>query len=519
MAAPPPMIPPSSPSLRKCRKKRLAMKRSPAPTKCRTSTIGRFAAIAPRVANDTEMMVAMIISARMPIPASTVAPVIERIRSIQARWSATLAVGATCVTLARSAARSSVVPGWTRATMTRGTGKSSSDNPLPSHGSSSFADSSLVKGVVSGMPGCVRIASVTAAASRSRSRPAAGRTWMVISLATSDCHSAADALPSGPGPVVIEARNVMMATTATSARPAIEARGTIGDRLRARAGTCGRSCPRSTSGLCSLPFLLIDMQPSLMQHQPARIKLIHQRDVVGRDHNRGARLVQFDEQPQQSPPQGRIDVAGRLVRQQELRPRNHRARDRRALLLAAGQDRRQRVHARAETDPFQEIDDLLAIAGFRAAHHPERQRHVFVSGHVIEQAKVLQHDADPLAQARDLVLAEQRDVVAEQIDQPAGRPQRQEQQPQQRGLAGAGGPGEKLEGVGGDQETKVAQNLRTQSVTQSNVFEPNQAQLRSMWGGAGGHPPARNSSGSRRARTGQIGCASVMVSDSLTVAL
>ena len=69
---------------------------------------------------------------------------------------------------------------------------------------------------------------------------------------------------------------------------------------------------------------------------------------------------------------------------------------------------------------------------------------------MIEQAKILQHDADPLAQVGDLILAEQRDVVAEQIDQAAGRPQRQEQQPQQRGLAGAGRAGEKLEGVRGD---------------------------------------------------------------------
>ena len=132
--------------------------------------------------------------------------------------------------------------------MTRGTGRSSNDNPVPSHGSSNLADSSLVKGLISTMPDCARIASATAATSRSISRPAAGRTWMVISLATSDCHSAADALTSSTAPVVIEARKVMMATTATSARPAIEARGTIGDRLRARAGTCGRSCPRSTSG-------------------------------------------------------------------------------------------------------------------------------------------------------------------------------------------------------------------------------------------------------------------------------
>src|ERR1700738_2517160 len=122
---------------------------------------------------------------------------------------------------------------------------------------------------------------------------------MVISLATSDCHSAADALTSSTAPVVIDARNVMMATTATSARPAIEARGTIGDRLRARAGSCGRSYPRSTNGPCSSPILLIDVQPSLMQHQPPGLILLHQRDVVGRDNHRGAGLVKLDDQPQQ----------------------------------------------------------------------------------------------------------------------------------------------------------------------------------------------------------------------------
>src|SRR3984957_689408 len=404
--------------------------------------------------------------------------------------------------------------------MTRGTGRSSSDNPLPSQGSSSLADSALVNGLISPMPAWARLASAPAAASRSRSRPATGRTWMVISLATSDCHSAAEALTRSTAPVVIEARKVMMATTATSARPAIEARGTIGDRLRARAGTCGRSCPRSTNGPCWSPVLLINMQPSLMQYHPPCLVLVHQRDVVGGDDDGGAGLVQLDEQPQQPPPQRRVDVARRLVRQQQMWPRNHRARDRRALLLAAGQDRRQRIHAFAEADPFQEIDDLLAIARFFPTHHPERQRHVFVSSHVIEQAEVLQHDADPLAQVRDLVLAEQRDVVAEQVDQPAGRPQRQEQQPQQRGLAGAGRAGEELEGVGGDLETEVAQNLRAEPVTQSDIFEPNQAQLRLMWGATGTpKPEAPGPLASLSARTKQNGCASVMVSDSLTVGL
>ena len=55
---------------------------------------------------------------------------------------------------------------------------------------------------------------------------------MVTSRATSDCHSAAEDRTSMTAPVVSEARNVMIATTATSARPAIERFGTIGDSPR-----------------------------------------------------------------------------------------------------------------------------------------------------------------------------------------------------------------------------------------------------------------------------------------------
>src|SRR5258708_15847219 len=102
---------------------------------------------------------------------------------------------------------------------------------------------------------------------------------MVISLATSDCHSAADALTRSTARVVIEARKVMIATTATSARPEMDARGTIGERIRARAGSRGRSSPRSTSGIW-LSVLLIDVQASLVQHQPPRLVLIHQGNVV-----------------------------------------------------------------------------------------------------------------------------------------------------------------------------------------------------------------------------------------------
>jgi hypothetical protein len=59
---------------------------------------------------------------------------------------------------------------------------------------------------------------------------------------------------------------------------------------------------------------------------------------------------------------------------------------------------------------------------------------------VVEQPEVLKHDADPPAQRRKLVLGQRRNVAVEDRDQAAGRLERQEQQTQQRRLAGPDGP-------------------------------------------------------------------------------
>ena len=60
----------------------------------------------------------------------------------------------------------------------------------------------------------------------SRSRPGAGMIWIVISREMSDCHSPAAFVTRITAPVVNDTRNVMIATTATRARPEIELRGT-----------------------------------------------------------------------------------------------------------------------------------------------------------------------------------------------------------------------------------------------------------------------------------------------------
>src|SRR6185436_16488125 len=91
--------------------------------------------------------------------------------------------------------------------------------------------------------------------------------------------------------VVSEARKVMIATTATSARPAMVEGGTIGVSKRgggmaASAAEAALARAASSGALVSV----VDMQPALVQHQTARVVLIHQRNVVGGDDHRGARL-------------------------------------------------------------------------------------------------------------------------------------------------------------------------------------------------------------------------------------
>src|SRR5690349_13435254 len=204
------------------------------------------------------------------------------------------------------------------------------------------------------MPGTARASSTARSTSASRFLPPTGRTWMVTSRATSDCHSTAELRTSITAPVVSEAKNVMMATTATSARPAIDRLGTIGVspigiypaivRGVINSSSICRSVRVSVMVQPVFSASIICVQPAFVQHEAAAVVLIHQADVVSGDQHGGTGLVELDEQPQQTLAEIGIDVAGRLVGQQQLRPRDHRARDRRTLLLAAREHRRQCAH-------------------------------------------------------------------------------------------------------------------------------------------------------------------------------
>ena len=78
--------------------------------------------------------------------------------------------------------------------------------------------------------------------------------------------------------------------------------------------------------------------------------------------------------------------------------------------------------------------------------------------------------------AGDRVLVERRGVLAEYFDDAAGRLQRQQHQPQQGRLAGAGRPGEKLKALRFDGETEVAHDLDPHPISQADIFEAKQMQ-------------------------------------------
>src|SRR5438132_13152821 len=313
------------------------------------------------------------------------------------------------------------------------------------------------------MPAEARAMTAALITSISMSRPATGRIWIVISRATSACHSVAAARTSMTAPVVSEARNVMMATIATSARPEIVACGTMGLSTRDRTGE-GEPCA-STLLSISARTSVVDMQTTLVQHKPTRVDLVHERDVVGGNDDGSPRFVELNEQAQQPLRQIGIDIACRLVSEEKLWSRDHRPRDRNALLLSAREHRRECGDTIAETDPFQEFDDLFAIGFWRLPNHSQRQCDILECRHMVKQPEILKYDADAPPHACQRVLAEGSDIVAEQRDQSARGPQREEQQAQERSLAGAGGAGDELERPRIDTEREIAQDLGTEAVT------------------------------------------------------
>jgi hypothetical protein len=168
-----------------------------------------------------------------------------------------------------------------------------------------------------------------------------------------------------------------------------------------------------------------------------------QRLVVGHQHERALVLaVEREQELDDLRPGGGVEVAGGLVGQDEPRPQRQGPGDRHALLLAAGELGGVVVGAVGEPHGRKELAGPVERAG--PAGQLQRHRHVLERGERGDQVVGLEHEADAVpAQARQRVLVEAGDLHAVQHDGAGGGPVEPGDEPEQRGLAAAGGPGDR----------------------------------------------------------------------------
>lgn len=152
-------------------------------------------------------------------------------------------------------------------------------------------------------------------------------------------------------------------------------------------------------------------------HDAARTH-VEQRPIVRREQDRGAGLVDVFEQTEDIDGELWVEVACRLVREDERRLVHDRARDGHSLLLAARQDARRVRPAAREAHSLERLADPRTNEALRQADHLERDRDVVVHAPARHQAEVLKHDADVSSKRGHRRIGQTRDVAPEEQDAP-----------------------------------------------------------------------------------------------------
>lgn len=198
-----------------------------------------------------------------------------------------------------------------------------------------------------------------------------------------------------------------------------------------------------------------------------QVAAAHHADLVG--HGEGFRLVvghqqggdpllledvaDFRAEPHA---QARVEAREGLVHQQQARPRRQRARQRHALLLAAGQLVGKQVAATAQPDDLQHLGDAPLFLGRAEALQAEAD----VGGHVEvgEERVLLEHHAETALFRRH---REARTAEHLAVDQDASGAHALEagNAPERRGLAAAARAEQAADGAGRNAKRQVRQHL------------------------------------------------------------
>ena len=162
------------------------------------------------------------------------------------------------------------------------------------------------------------------------------------------------------------------------------------------------------------------------------------------DHDDGGPVrVQLGQQLQDAGPGGAVQVAGRLVGEDDGRPAHDGPGDRDALALAAGQLGWPVPEPVTEPDALQRVDRRAAALGGRDAPVQQAVRHVLHHPVVLEQEELLEHESQAAGPpGGQLPVGQPGGVLAGHLDDPGGGPLQRPGDVQQRGLPRAGRPGD-----------------------------------------------------------------------------
>src|SRR6202165_2009895 len=209
---------------------------------------------------------------------------------------------------------------------------------------------------------------------------------------------------------------------------------------------------------CMVPscVLVSDNLAALDGHHPASHD-IDDLSVVGRHHDRGAAGIDLQQQLDDLPRGGGVEVSRGLIGEKDPRVMNEGSGDRDALLLAA----RKLIWVLVLL-PFQAHDaehflDLGLEVAQGALGHAQREGHVLEHGQVGQQFEILEDHADLPTQVREMAPLEAAQILPLDMDGAGGRLLLADQEADEGRFAGAAGTNEKDEVLLGNFQRDVPQ--------------------------------------------------------------
>jgi hypothetical protein len=177
---------------------------------------------------------------------------------------------------------------------------------------------------------------------------------------------------------------------------------------------------------------------STASHQQAAVATIGQARIVGHQHQcRACVAAQIQQQIDHLLARILVQVAGRLIGEQDFRPGREGAGDSRSLLLTAGELPRIVARAPRETDTPEGLE--ADASGICHTVQLQGQKHVFQCGQGGQELEVLEHEPyAALAQGRTAVFVESAQALPTQPDLTAARSIQAREKTEQGRLARSG---------------------------------------------------------------------------------